>query len=78
MKSLVLFFVLVSSLNGFAGENPYLLFRDIDKGLSTLDLSYQNICFRTAAKIENGITRLDVDRLRDICRILGLKMNVKH
>lgn len=60
MKSLVLLFVAVFSLNGFSGENPYLLFRDINKSLSTLDLSYQNKALDKAAKIEAGFENYKV------------------
>ncbi|MBK26519.1 MAG: hypothetical protein CME70_21140 [Halobacteriovorax sp.] len=42
MKGLFLITLFVFSLNSFGAENPYLLFRDIDQKLGSLDLSYQN------------------------------------
>ena len=51
MKGLVLLILLSFSTGIFAGENPHLLFRDIDKALGSMDLSYQN---KNADKVQSA------------------------
>lgn len=73
MKKLILLILISFSSQLIAGENPYLLFRDIDKKLSTLDLSYQN---KSVDKVQQAYDNyLVVKGLQDRLRAFSEELN---
>lgn len=76
MKGLIFVFIFLTSFNTFAGENPHLLFRDINKTLGSLDYSFQEKNSTREEKITAALTNYkSIKKLQERLRTFSDKLN---
>lgn len=75
MKSVIILFIALFSTSLLSAENPYLLFRDIDKNLSTLE--FNNKSLSDEQKIENAYEAfIKIKSLQDRLRTFSEELNI--